>query len=54
MMLVTAIEKPPALGDVRAVGHPARTGEIACGKAWMTPVGTLVGVRAGERGADAL
>ncbi len=112
MMLVTAIVKPFALGDVRAGldrlditgmtvsevsgygrqrGHTeiyrgadyhvdlvpkvrvelvvdddvvekvidtviqaARTGKIGDGKVWVTPVDTVVRVRTGERGADAL
>ena len=32
----------------------ARTGSIGDGKIWTTPVGHLVRVRTGERGADAL
>jgi nitrogen regulatory protein P-II 1 len=112
MMLVTAIVKPFALGDVRAgldrldiagmtisevsgygrqrghtevyrgadyhvelvpkvrielvveddavdkvidtVTQSARTGKIGDGKVWVTPVETVVRVRTGERGADAL
>jgi nitrogen regulatory protein P-II 1 len=112
MMLVTAIVKPFALGDVRAgleamnvsgvtvsevsgygrqrghtevyrgadyhvdlvpkvrveivvedsavervidvVSQAARSGKIGDGKVWVTPVDTMVRVRTGERGADAL
>jgi nitrogen regulatory protein P-II 1 len=32
----------------------ARTGKIGDGKAWSVPVGTVVRVRTGERGPDAL
>ena len=32
----------------------ARTGKIGDGKVWVTPVETVVRVRTGERGADAL
>jgi nitrogen regulatory protein P-II 1 len=32
----------------------ARTGSIGDGKIWTTPVGTLIRVRTGERGTDAL
>ena len=32
----------------------ANTGKIGDGKVWVTPVATLVRVRTGERGADAL
>ena len=39
---------------VDAVVKAARTGKIGDGKVWVTPVETLVRVRTGERGADAL
>src|SRR3954471_2536168 len=39
---------------IDAVVHSARTGKIGDGKVWVTPVATLVRVRTGERGADAL
>jgi nitrogen regulatory protein P-II 1 len=32
----------------------ARTGKIGDGKVWVTPVDTIVRVRTGERGTDAL
>jgi nitrogen regulatory protein P-II 1 len=32
----------------------ARTGKIGDGKVWVTPVNTVVRVRTGERGADAV
>ncbi|HEX2262360.1 MAG TPA: P-II family nitrogen regulator [Pseudonocardiaceae bacterium] len=32
----------------------ARTGKIGDGKVWVTPVETVIRVRTGERGADAL
>ncbi|MGH3437276.1 MAG: P-II family nitrogen regulator [Sciscionella sp.] len=37
-----------------AVVKAARTGKIGDGKVWVTPVDTVVRVRTGERGADAL
>jgi nitrogen regulatory protein P-II 1 len=45
-----------ALGDkvVEAVVEAARTGKIGDGKVWVTPVDTVVRVRTGERGSDAL
>ena len=45
-----------ALGDkvVEAVVEAARTGKIGDGKVWVTPVDTVVRVRTGERGTDAL
>jgi nitrogen regulatory protein P-II 1 len=44
------------LGDkvVEAVVEAARTGKIGDGKVWVTPVDTVVRVRTGERGSDAL
>jgi nitrogen regulatory protein P-II 1 len=41
-------------GVVDAVVRSARTGKIGDGKVWVTPVETMVRVRTGERGADAL
>ena len=39
---------------IDAVVQAAHTGKIGDGKVWVTPVATLVRVRTGERGADAL
>jgi nitrogen regulatory protein P-II 1 len=39
---------------VDAVVESARTGKIGDGKVWVTPVDTIVRVRTGERGTDAL
>ena len=39
---------------VDAVVEAARTGKIGDGKVWVTPVETIVRVRTGERGTDAL
>ncbi|MEK6438722.1 MULTISPECIES: P-II family nitrogen regulator [unclassified Pseudonocardia] len=45
-----------ALADkvVDAVVEAARTGKIGDGKVWVTPVETVVRVRTGERGNDAI
>jgi len=45
-----------ALSDkvVDAVVEAARTGKIGDGKVWVTPVDTVVRVRTGERGTDAI
>ena len=45
-----------ALGDkvVDAVIEAARTGKIGDGKVWVTTVETVVRVRTGERGTDAI
>jgi nitrogen regulatory protein P-II 1 len=39
---------------IDVVSQAARTGKIGDGKVWVTPVDTVVRVRTGERGADAL
>ncbi|HEX4102679.1 MAG: P-II family nitrogen regulator [Pseudonocardiaceae bacterium] len=39
---------------VDALVEAARTGKIGDGKIWVTPVETVVRVRTGERGLDAL
>jgi nitrogen regulatory protein P-II 1 len=39
---------------IDAVIQAARVGKIGDGKVWVTPVDTVVRVRTGERGADAL
>jgi nitrogen regulatory protein P-II 1 len=39
---------------VDAITESARTGKIGDGKVWVAPVETVVRVRTGERGADAL
>ena len=39
---------------IEAIVKAARTGKIGDGKVWVTPVETLVRVRTGERGNDAL
>ena len=39
---------------IKAIVGAARTGKIGDGKVWVSPVETVVRVRTGERGADAL
>jgi nitrogen regulatory protein P-II 1 len=39
---------------IDTVTQAARTGKIGDGKVWVVPVDTVVRVRTGERGADAL
>ena len=39
---------------IDAVSRAARSGKIGDGKVWVIPVDTMVRVRTGERGADAL
>jgi len=39
---------------IEAIVQTSRTGKIGDGKVWVTPVETVVRVRTGERGTDAL
>ena len=39
---------------VDAIVESARTGKIGDGKVWVTPVESVIRVRTGERGTDAL
>jgi nitrogen regulatory protein P-II 1 len=39
---------------IDAVVEAARTGKIGDGKVWVTPVESVIRVRTGERGADAV
>ena len=48
------VEDDTADRAVDAVVDAARTGQIGDGKVWLTPVDTVVRVRTGERGVDAL
>ena len=47
-------DDPTAEKVLDAIVETARTGKIGDGKVWVTPVETVVRVRTGERGADAL
>jgi nitrogen regulatory protein P-II 1 len=48
------VEDDVADRAVDAIVAAARTGKIGDGKVWVTPVETVVRVRTGERGVDAL
>jgi nitrogen regulatory protein P-II 1 len=39
---------------VAAIVGAARTGKIGDGKVWVTPIESLIRVRTGERGSDAI
>ncbi len=39
---------------VEVIVEAARTGKIGDGKVWVSPVESVIRVRTGERGADAL
>ena len=48
------VDDTDAEDAVAAVSKAAQTGSIGDGKVWVVPVETLVRVRTGERGSDAL
>ncbi|MBC2874691.1 MULTISPECIES: P-II family nitrogen regulator [Streptomyces] len=48
------VEDPDATDVVDVIVRTARTGKIGDGKVWVVPVETVVRVRTGERGPDAL
>ncbi len=55
MKLITAVIKPFKLDDViDVVVKAAQTGKIGDGKVWSVPVETVIRVRTGETGAEAL
>jgi nitrogen regulatory protein P-II 1 len=54
LKLEVLVEDDTADRAVDAVVNAARTGRIGDGKVWVTPVDTVVRVRTGERGVDAL
>jgi nitrogen regulatory protein P-II 1 len=52
--LEIVVDEPVVEKVVEAVVSASRTGRIGDGKVWVTPVETVVRVRTGERGSDAL
>ena len=54
LRIEVVVEDAQAGKTVEAVVDAARTGKIGDGKVWVTPVETVVRVRTGERGSDAL
>jgi nitrogen regulatory protein PII len=48
------VEDSAADKVVDSIVRAARTGKIGDGKVWVSPVETVVRVRTGERGSDAL
>ena len=54
MKIEVLVDDDQADRAVDAVVTAARTGRIGDGKVWVTPVETVVRVRTGERGSDAL
>ena len=49
-----AVDDDQAADVVDAIVRSASTGKIGDGKVWVTPLETVVRVRTGERGSDAL
>jgi nitrogen regulatory protein P-II 1 len=49
-----AVDDEQAAEVVDAIVGAAATGKIGDGKVWVTPIETVVRVRTGERGSDAL
>ena len=52
--LEVVVEDDTAEAVVAAIVSSAQTGKIGDGKVWVSPVESIVRVRTGERGADAL
>ena len=48
------VDDDAAVGVVDAIVGAAQTGKIGDGKVWVSPVDTIVRVRTGERGLEAL
>jgi nitrogen regulatory protein P-II 1 len=48
------VEDAAVSGVIDAVGKAARTEKIGDGKIWVTPVETVVRIRTGETGPDAI
>jgi nitrogen regulatory protein P-II 1 len=52
--LEIVVDEPVVEKVIEAVVSASRTGRIGDGKVWVTPVETVVRVRTGECGSDAL
>jgi nitrogen regulatory protein P-II 1 len=52
--LEIVVDEPVVEKVIEAVVSASRTGKIGDGKVWVTTVETVVRVRTGERGSDAL
>jgi nitrogen regulatory protein P-II 1 len=52
--LEVVVDDDLAAGVVDAIVSSAQTGKIGDGKVWVSPVETIVRVRTGERGVEAL
>jgi nitrogen regulatory protein P-II 1 len=54
LRIEVAVDDEQAAEVVDAIVGAAATGKIGDGKVWVTPIETVVRVRTGERGSDAL
>lgn len=54
MKIEIVVDDPAVDGVVTAITDAARTEKIGDGKIWVTPVGSLIRIRTGEMGADAV
>ena len=54
MRVEVLVDDLDAEGVIDAIVGAAKTGKIGDGKVWMVPVESVVRVRTGERGAEAL
>jgi nitrogen regulatory protein P-II 1 len=48
------VDEPSVAGVIDAITKAARTDKIGDGKIWVTPVDTVVRIRTGETGPDAI
>ena len=48
------VDEPAVAGVIDAITKAARTDKIGDGKIWVTPVDTVVRIRTGETGPDAI
>ncbi|MGI9615231.1 MAG: P-II family nitrogen regulator [Acidimicrobiales bacterium] len=54
LRLELVVDEPVAAHAVETIREAARTGNIGDGKIWVTPVETMIRIRTGEAGADAV
>ncbi|MEL6981456.1 MAG: P-II family nitrogen regulator [Actinomycetota bacterium] len=54
LRLELVVDEPATAQAVEAIQGAARTGNIGDGKIWVTPVESLVRIRTGEAGPDAV
>ena len=54
LRLEMVVDEPVAAQAVETIQEAARTGNIGDGKIWVTPVESLIRIRTGEAGPDAV